>query len=158
VSTFSWALLGHLVGALCFFSGMAVAGSAQGAAMRRRRPSEIAALLGVTRVGVVLVGLGSLLLVAFGIWLADLGDHSFRAGWLASALALFALAVVLGSAGGRRPRRARLLATQLAGSGDAPSEELAGLVADRASLALNGAALAASLAVLALMVLRPGGG
>ena len=157
MSARSVALFFHLLGALAFFSGMAVAGSVQAAALRRSRPGEIALLLGVARVGVALVGVGSLLLAGFGLWLVELDGYSLSTGWVAAALALFALAVVLGAAGGERPRQARLLAEELARERDQPSEELRRLLADRRALALNGSALVASLAVLVLMVFRPGG-
>jgi len=52
----------HLLGAVSFF-----ASTLQLAAIKRERPREIHALLRLTRVGVVLVGLGALLTLAFGI-------------------------------------------------------------------------------------------
>jgi uncharacterized membrane protein len=157
MDAYRWALFAHLVGVVLFFSGMAVAGVAHGAAMRRRRPSEVALLLGVTRAGVVLVGLGSVLILVFGLWLVHLGGWGYGRGWIVAALCLFVLAALLGSFGGRRPKEARVLAVRLSGGEDAPSAELTRLVADRASLALNTAALVAALTVLALMVFKPGG-
>jgi len=48
-------MFSHLLGALLFVSGLVLAGAAFEAARRRQRPSEIALLLGLTRVGVLLV-------------------------------------------------------------------------------------------------------
>jgi len=45
----------HIVGVMLFVAGIVLAGAAFEAARRRERPSEIALLLGLTRVGVVLV-------------------------------------------------------------------------------------------------------
>jgi hypothetical protein len=59
-----WALLFHLVGLVLLFSGLTLAAAALAAARRREHPGEIAALLGLTRSGVVLVAAGALLLAA----------------------------------------------------------------------------------------------
>jgi len=69
----------HNLGALTFFAGIAVAGSAFEAARRRESPAEIALLLGLTRVGVVLVILGGLLLLGCGLWLVHLGGFAYGA-------------------------------------------------------------------------------
>lgn len=149
------ALFLHVLGAISFFSGMAVAAAAHTAALRRERPSEIALLLGVTRVGVLLVAAGAALILAFGLWLVDLGGFGYGEGWISAALALFLAASALGSVGGRSPKRARLLAERLAREGDAPSPELVGLLRDRAALVTNYAAGLAALAALALMIWKP---
>jgi hypothetical protein len=49
----------HILGVLLFVSGIVVAGAAFEVARRRQRPSEVALLLGLTRVGVVLVAIGT---------------------------------------------------------------------------------------------------
>jgi uncharacterized membrane protein len=144
------ALFLHLVGVVTLFSGMAVAAVALAAARRRERPEEIALLLGLTRIGVVLVGAGLALAVACGFWLLDLTEFDLGDGWVATALGLVVLGAVLGALGGRRPKRARRLAQR--GVGDA---ELRRLLDDSLSLWLNGAAAAAYVAVLGLMVWKP---
>lgn len=144
-----------MLGALLFVSGIVVAGVAFEAARRRALPAEIALLLGLTRVGVLLVVAGALLLLGCGIWLVDLLGLSFGAGWLTWALALFALSVVLGGIGGQRPKQARRLATHLAQRGEAASPELRALLDDRLSLAANYLSAALVLAILALMIFKP---
>ena len=146
------ALFLHLVGVVTLFSGMAVAAVGLAAARRRERPAEIALLLGLTRIGVVLVGVGLALAVACGFWLLDLTEFDLGDAWVATALGLVVLGAVLGSLGGRRPRRARLLAER---GVDAADPELRRLLDDPLSLWLNGAAAAAYVAVLALMVWKP---
>ena len=149
------ALFLHLLGALLFAAGIVVAGVAFEAARRRERPTEIALLLGLTRVGVVLVAVGALLVLAFGLWLVHLERLGYGAGWIRAAIVLYVLALALGGLGGQRPRRARLLATRLA-SQDAPATaELRALLDDRPSRAANYAAAVAVLAILALMVFKP---
>ena len=132
------------------FAGMAVAAVGLAAARRRERASEIALLLGLTRIGVVLVAAGLVLAVACGFWLLDLTEFDLGDRWVAAALGLVVGGAILGSLGGRSPKRARLLADRGA---DAP--ELWRLLDDRLSLWLNAAAAAAYLAVLALMVWKP---
>ena len=155
MSSYEAALFLHVLGAVLFFSGMAVAGACYLAAARRERPSEIGLLLGVTRVGVFLVAAGVILILAFGLWLVDLTGYSYGDGWIRAALALFLVSSVLGALGGRTPKQARLLAARLAREGDAPDATLRRLLRDRAALALNYAAVLAALAVLALMVFKP---
>jgi uncharacterized membrane protein len=152
---YRWALFLHLVGALLFFSGLAVAAVAQLSARRRRRPSEVALLLGAARTGVLLVALGAVLILVFGLWLTDLSGYGFD-GWVLAALVLFAVAVVLGGLGGQTPKRARRLAERLASGADEPSAELRALLRDPRADALNAAAAVAAVAVLVLMVWKPG--
>jgi uncharacterized membrane protein len=145
------ALFLHLLGVVMLFSGMAVAAAGLGAARRRERPSEIALLLGLTRIGVVLVGAGLVLAVACGFWLLDLTEFDLGDAWVEAALGLVVLGALLGSLGGRRPKRARQLAAR-----HASPDEVRRLLDDPLSLWLNGAAAAAYVAVLALMVWKPG--
>jgi uncharacterized membrane protein len=146
------ALFLHLVGVVTLFCGMAVAGVGLGAARRCERPSEIALLLGLTRIGVVLVAAGLALAVGCGFWLLDLTEFDLGDAWVATALGLVVAGALLGALGGRRPKRARLLAERGA---DATDPELRRLLDDPLSLWLNAAAAAAYVAVLALMVWKP---
>ena len=152
---YQWALLLHLVGAILFFAGLAVAAVGQAAARRRARPTEIAVLLGTARWGVLMVGLGTILAVGFGFWLVDLTAYGFD-GWVVASLAVLAFALGAGGAGGQAPKRARRLAERLAREGDEPSAELELLLHDRVSDALSWAGAAAAIAVLVLMVWKPG--
>jgi uncharacterized membrane protein len=149
------ALFFHLVGAILFFAGLAVAAVGQAAARRRTRPSEVALLLRSARVGVAMVGAGTLLALVFGFWLVDLTGHGFD-GWVLASLALLAFAAGIGAAGGQAPKRARRRAEELAREGDRPSSELQALLGDPRSAALNWAAAAAAVAILVLMVWKPG--
>jgi uncharacterized membrane protein len=151
-----WALFFHLVGAFCLVGGATVAAAAFERARRRQRPSEIATLLGLARTGVLLVGAGSLLVLGFGLWLVHLHGYGYDTGWVDAALVLFAVALVLGAAGGRPAKRARLLAERLAERGEQASPELRRLLVDRFALFANYGSGAAVLAILVLMVWRPG--
>jgi uncharacterized membrane protein len=157
VSEQDWALFLHLVGVVVLAGGVAIAGAGFIAARRRHRPSEIALLLGTTRIGVVLVGLGSLAVLAGGFWLVAVTDADFGDGWLAAGFGLFVVSSVLGALGGRAPKRARILGERLAREADEPSAELRRLLDDRRASALNLLSTMGLLAVLLLMVWRPSG-
>jgi len=145
------ALFFHILGALLFFSGAAVAGAASESARRRSDVREIAVVLGIARLGAALVGIGGLLVLAFGFWLAHLTDASFDQAWLQAALALFVAAGALGGIGGRKPRRARELAEAAGDVG-----EIRRLLDDGLSRGANYASAAIVVAILALMIWQPG--
>ena len=146
----------HLLGVLLFAAGIALAGVAFETARRRERPAEIAILLEQARFGALLVLPGGLLLLVCGLWLVELADIGFGAGWIGAAIALFVVALALGALGGQRPKQARKLATQLAGEGaQACGAELRALLDDPLSWAANYASAALVLAILALMVFKP---
>ena len=145
------ALFFHLLGALLFFAGAAVAGAAFEAARRRGDVREIAALLGVARIGAALVGAGGVLVLAFGLWLVHLTDATFKDAWLQAAIALFVVSGALGGVGGRRPRQARELAQE---GGDLAAVRR--LLDDPWSRVANYASAALVVAILALMIWQPG--
>ena len=145
----------HLLGAACFLAGAAVAAVFQVAALRRERPSEIAALLGRTRLGVALVGTGALLTLAFGIALAEHKGYGLSPAWIQASLGLWVASMALGGAGGRTARHARTLAERLAGAGDEPSEELRALVGDRVALGASFLSGGLLVAILVLMIWQP---
>jgi predicted integral membrane protein DUF2269 len=145
----------HLLGAFALFAGAAVAGTLQLAALRRERPSEIVSLLRLTRVGVVLVGVGALATLGFGIGLAERIGYGLSPAWIQAALGLWAASMALGGWGGRTARQARYLAERLAAEGDEPSAELRTILGARGPLWASYASSLLLLAVVGLMVWRP---
>ena len=148
------ALFFHLLGALLFVAGIILAGAAFEVARRRERPAEITLLLGLTRIGVVLVAVGGLLLAVFGLWLVHLGGFGYGSGWVDAAIALYLVALALGGLGGQRPKQARRLATQLAAEQMPVSAELRTLLDDPLSRAANYGSLVIVLVILVLMVFK----
>jgi hypothetical protein len=155
VTAYHWLLFFHLLGAVLFFSGAAVAGTLQLGAMRREKPSEILTLLRLTRVGVLIVVLGAFMTLGFGIALASHLGYGFTPAWIQAALGLWVASVVLGAIGGRTAREARYRAEELAASGDLPDEGLSALVAHRPSLILSWLSGLLLVVILVLMVWRP---
>jgi uncharacterized membrane protein len=112
-------------------------------------------LLRLTRVGVVLVGIGALFTLVFGIALAEHLDYGLSPVWIQASLGLWVAAMAIGGIGGRTARHARNLAERLASSGDEPSEELRSLVAHRPSLWASYLSSALIVAIVVLMVWKP---
>ncbi len=154
-TTYNIALVLHLLGALAFVAGIVLAGVAFEAARRRQRPAEITLLLSLTRFGVLLLAIGTLLIAAFGLWLVHLGHWGYGSGWVDASIGMFVAALALGGVGGQRPKQARRLASELAEQGQPVSDELRSLLDDRLSIAENYGALLLIVVIVAFMVFKP---
>lgn len=150
-----WLIAFHVLAAFLMVAGALVAGLLHLAAVRRERPSEVALLLGLTRVGVVATGLGAIAALGLGIWLAEHVGYGLKPGWISASLVLWVASGVLGGAGGGPLRRTRELAERLAAEGDAPSEELRARLASPLPVVLNWGSFLAVLAILGLMIWKP---
>jgi len=150
------ALFLHFIGAFLLVSGTVVAAVAFECGRKRSVPNEIAAILGLARIGAMMVGVGLILAVACGIWLVNLGDWGFNSGWISAAFMLVFAATVTGAIGGQTPKRARLLASKLANEGGQVTDELRALLNDRRALVLNYASGLLMLALIVVMVWKPG--
>jgi uncharacterized membrane protein len=156
MSKYDWALFLHVTGAFLFLGGAVIAGVFSIAALRRDRPSEIATLLRLTRWGVAAVSIGVLVSLGFGLWLVDIVGYDWGDAWIVLSLVLWVVLNAMGGIGGSRDKRTRLLAERMAGEGDAPSPELQARLHDPVSLALSWGSGLAGLAILALMIWKPG--
>jgi uncharacterized membrane protein len=157
MNRYDWLLFFHVTGAFLLLGGAAVAAALNVAALRAdRRPSEIALLFGLVRVAVVAVVSGSLLTLVFGLWLVHDVGYGYGDGWIVASIVLWVLGNALGNAGGRRDERTAKLARKLALEDDRPSEELRARVRDPVSLTLSYGSGLIMLAVLALMIWKPG--
>jgi uncharacterized membrane protein len=156
VTRYEWLLFLHVAGAFALIGGAVIAAVFNVAALRRERPSEIALLLRLIRVAVTAISAGMLFTLAFGLWLVDDAGYGYGDAWIVVALVLWVAANALGGIGGRRDRRTRELAEQLAGAGDLPSPELHARLRDPVSLALSYGSGLLVLAILALMIWKPG--
>jgi uncharacterized membrane protein len=156
VSGYHWLLTLHMTGAFLLLGGSTMAGLLQLLALRTDRPSEIAQLLGLVRVALPIVMLGSVLTLVLGLWLVHNVGYSYGTFWVWGAVVLWVVANGLGKVGGEQQRGARLLAERLAGEDDVPSPELRTLLHDRKANALSWAAGLAFYGVLALMIWKPG--
>jgi uncharacterized membrane protein len=156
VDRYHWLLFFHVTGAFLLLGGAFFAGIFNVAALRRERPSEIALLLGLTRLAVAAIGVGLLVTIAFGLWLVHEVDYGWGDAWIVASLVLWALSGFLGSRGGRMQRESRALAERLAGEGDTPSVELRAHLRNPLALALSWSSGLVALAILGLMIWKPG--
>ena len=80
--------------------------------------SRVASLMRVSQIGTVLVSVGSLGTIIFGVWLAISVDaFEIWDGWVIAAIVLWALAVELGRRGGKLYGDAGTEAERLAAAG-----------------------------------------
>jgi uncharacterized membrane protein len=146
----------HVTGAFFLVSGSVTAGILNVLAGRAERPSETALLLGLIRIAVVAIGAGAAATLIFGIWLWHEQGFGIGTAWIWISLVLWVIANALGGIGGKHQERTRKLAEQLAAAGDTMTDELRALVRDPRASALSWLAGAATLAILVLMLWRPG--
>jgi uncharacterized membrane protein len=156
VSTLQWLLALHVTGAFLFLGGTVVAGTFSVLAQQEERPSGVALFLGLTRFAVVLIAAGAAVTLVLGLWLVHEAGHSYGRLWVIASLVLLVLSSAAGRRGGKREAETRRLALRLAAEGDRPSEELRRRLRDPLTLALSWGAGLGSLAILALMIWKPG--
>jgi uncharacterized membrane protein len=146
----------HITAAFCFVGGSVAAGILNVLAIRAERPSDTAYLLRLVRLTLPVIFVGTAGTLVFGLWLWHELHFSFGAFWIWASLVLWVIANALGGIGGRHQERSRELAERLAGEGDAHTDELRSLLADRRGNAISWLAGAATLLILVLMIWKPG--
>ena len=156
MSTYQWLLVFHVTGAFLLLGGGAIAAALNLSALGRERPSEIVLLFGLIRIAVVVISVGTALAFVFGLWLVHEAGYGYFDGWVIAAFVLLIVANALGGAGGKRDQATAKLARELAAAGDAPSPELKARVRDPISLTLSYGSGLVLIAILALMVWKPG--
>jgi uncharacterized membrane protein len=156
VSTLQWLLMLHVSGAFFLVSGSVTAGVLNVLAGRAERPSESALLLRLIRIAVIVIGIGAASTLIFGIWLWHQQGYGLGTFWIWASLVLWVITNALGGIGGKHQERTRKLAEQLATAGDTMTDELRGLLRDRRGNALSWLAGVATLAILVLMIWKPG--
>jgi uncharacterized membrane protein len=144
----------HLLGAFLFVGGSLAATVLRVAAIRAPDAAAAAVLLRAVRPAVPIVGAGFVLAVVLGFALVERIGLEYSAAWLSATFALLLWLLVVGAVAGRSDRRTRELAEKLALEGG-PTGELRRRLVDPLNLLLNGSLLAATFAVVALMVFKP---
>jgi len=156
VDRYQWLVFLHVTGAFLVLGGAVFAGILLHFAMRRDWPSEVVVLYGLVRYAAAAIGVGMFVTLGLGLWLVEDVDYSWGDAWIVLALILWAVAGALGGQGGKRERETRELAERLAAEGDAPSPELRARMRDPVTLALSWGSGVAVLAILVLMIWKPG--
>jgi uncharacterized membrane protein len=157
MSLYQWLLFFHVTGAFFLIGGIVVAGILNLAAIvKDRRPSEVAALYGLIRFAVPLIGAGLLLTLVIGLWLVHNVGYGYGQTWIVVAIVLWVVGSALGSIDGKYQRQTGELAQRLAAEGDAPSPELRARLLNPLALVISYASGLAALAILGLMIWKPG--
>jgi uncharacterized membrane protein len=156
VDRYQWLLFLHVTGAFMVLGGATMAGILNFSALRRERPSEIVLLFRLTRFAVTSITVGMVMALGFGLWLVSDADYGWGDTWIVLTLILWFVANALGGMGGRRDKKTREFAERLAAEGDQPSAELQARLRDPVTLALSYGSGVAVIAILALMIWKPG--
>jgi uncharacterized membrane protein len=99
---------------------------------------------------------GMVLTLGFGLWLVHDVGYGWGETWIVLALVLWVLSNALGGIGGRREKKVRELAERLTAEGDVQSPELSARLRDPVWLALSWGSAIVAIAILALMIWKPG--
>ena len=154
---YQWLIFLHVTGAFLVLGGAVFGGILNFAALRRERPSEIVVLFRLVRIAVVSISVDMLVTLALGLWLVvDVDVIEWSDAWVIIALILWVVANALGGVGGRRERQTREFAERLTAEGDAPSAELRARMRDPVTLTLSWGSGVVVIAILALMIWKPG--
>ena len=158
MSKYDWLLFFHVTGAFFLVGGSVSAAAFTIMARLRQRPSEVASLLGLVRFSLPFIYAGVTLTIVFGVWLVHAAEQGYSYGdaWVVAALVLWVLGNALGGIGGAQEGKTQELAARLAAEGDVPSAELRAQLRAPLPLALNFGSGLAVLAILALMIWKPG--
>jgi uncharacterized membrane protein len=156
VNKYDWLLFLHITGAFLLVGGGVVAAALNMAALRRDRPSEILLLFGLTRIAVAAIIAGTVLAFVFGLWLVNDAGYGYGDGWIVAAIVLLILGNAIGGYAGSRDSRTAKFAQELMAQGDAPSAELRARVRDPITLACNYGSGLILVALLAIMIWKPG--
>jgi uncharacterized membrane protein len=146
----------HVLSAFILVAGVVVAGVGFEVARRRAASAEIALLLGLTRIGALLVMAGALGAAGFGLWLVDLGQWGYSTPWVDVAITLLIVTTVVGAVAGQPAKRARRLAHSLAADSQAVSTELRALLDSRIALVLNYCSAVVLVGIIVDMLVKPG--
>ncbi len=156
MSRYEWLLFLHVTGAFLVIGGAAMAAVFNFSALRSERPSDVVLFFRFARVAVAAIGVGMVLTLGFGLWLVHDAGYGWGETWIVLALVLWVLSNAMGGIGGNREKQVRELAERLTAEGDVPSPELSARLRDPVWLALSWGSGIVVIAILALMIWKPG--
>jgi hypothetical protein len=156
---YEWLLFLHVLTAFALVAALVVFWVIGVVARSVDRPVESLRYFRVAQPAQVLVVIGTLGVLVFGIALAiERDEYQVWDGWILGAIVLWAIAAETGRRGGVPYAEAKTLAEQrvAAGRGDEPSPELAAKLQDRGGMILNAVSSLAVLLILVDMIYKPG--
>jgi uncharacterized membrane protein len=158
VSLYDWLLFLHvatafmLVSALVLFTYLIIGGRSLSV------PSDVVRMFRISRVGDALMGIGSIGVLVFGIWLAiEVDGYELWDGWIIAAIVLWLIFGAVGSRLGRVYYAARDRAKARVAEGrDEPDPELNAMLRSQTGLVLHITTVAVALVLLIIMIYKPG--
>lgn len=159
MSLYDWLLFLHVLTAFALVAALVVFWTIGVLARNVDRPADSVRYFRVARPANVLVILGTLGTLVFGIALAlEVDAYELWDGWILGAIVLWAIAAETGRRGGIVYGRAQKLAERLdaEGRGEEPSAELRTMLQDRGAVILNLVSSVLVLVILADMIWKPG--
>ncbi len=153
---YDWLLALHVLSAFAWIAALVVYSLVIAAGWGLSIPSDVVRMFRVTRVGDALIAVGMIGTIVFGIWLA-FDEYEIWDGWIIAALVLWLVAGAFGGQVGKVYNGARDRARELVDEGrDASSPELSAMLRSRRGLVLHGLMIVVVLALLVVMIYKPG--
>lgn len=158
--TFSdWLLFLHIASAFALVAALVVYWTIALAGRNVDRPVDSLRYFRVAKPANVLIIVGTLGTLLFGIWLAiDYEAYQVWDGWILAAIVLWAISAATGQRGGKTYAEAQKLAERLDSENRAtePSAELRALLTSRNAMWLQVASTLAVFLILVDMIYKPG--
>jgi uncharacterized membrane protein len=152
-----WILSLHLLAAFALVGAMVIFWTMIVALWGTDSTSRVASLMRVSQVGTVLVAVGSLGTIIFGVWLAISVDGvDIWDGWVIAAIILWAIAVELGRRAGTGYGAAGMEAQRLSLAGTETSADVAKTFGASRALQFHAASSVLILLILIDMIWKPG--
>jgi uncharacterized membrane protein len=158
VSGHDWLLFLHVLSAFALVAALVLYTVLIAVVWNKDVPTDVARLFRISKMGDVLIAVGSIGVLVFGIWLAIEDDrYKLWDGWVIAALVLWLMMGALGSRTGKIYNAARDRARSLVREGNnSPNAELRVLVQDRSGLWFHTGGVIVVLLLLIDMIFKPG--
>ncbi|HET6683555.1 MAG TPA: DUF2269 family protein [Gaiella sp.] len=152
-----WILALHLLSAVALIAALTTFSVMIVALWRTDDPAAVTSFMRLGLVGNVLVTVGSLGTIVFGVWLAiSLDAYQLWDGWVIAAIVLWVIAMALGRRTGDGYRATSEMAAQLVSSGSPRSPELAAAMGTSRAFWTHWLSVIVVVLILIDMIWKPG--
>ena len=152
-----WILAFHLISAVALIAAVTMFSVTIAAVWRSDDPAAVTSFMRVGLVGNILVTIGSLGTIIFGVWLAiSLDAYQVWDGWVIAAIVLWAVAVELGRRAGKLYGGAGMEAERLSAAGTETSPVVAETFGASRAVQFHAASSLLVLLILIDMIWKPG--
>lgn len=153
-----WIIALHLLAAFALVGAVTALWVVVLSARAADRPSRVEPPMRLVPLLAPMTAVGGAGTLIFGVWLAvSLDDYEVWDGWIVASLVLWLIAAGAGETAGARYRRAGERAAERVRAGaDGPDAGLRAATRDGTAFALHAVASVAAIAILILMIWKPG--